>query len=168
MTDNEIIKAFECCYIDKPCEECPCYDGKCDFGSDVYELPRRIFDLIGRLQAEKSNLEIEFKAMRGAANSYKAEIERLSEAIYKGTLTTATQLRAEENYFRQQVEKIKRAKAEANKEFIEKIEKIICDNTYPDFDKNGKAVNVWKAKEGYDALDNLLKEKVEIGDNNAE
>ncbi len=34
-------------------------------------------DLINRLQAEKQDLEIELKAMRGAANSYKSENEIL-------------------------------------------------------------------------------------------
>lgn len=43
-------------------------------------------------------------------------------------------------------------------EIIEAVKQIICENTYPSFDKNGKPVNVWKAREGYDALD-ALKEK---------
>ena len=43
-------------------------------------------------------------------------------------------------------------------ELIEAVKKIICENTYPSFDHNGKPVNVWKAREGYDALD-ALKEK---------
>lgn len=36
-------------------------------------------DEIAELQHKNSELEIELKAMRGAANSYKAEIERLKE-----------------------------------------------------------------------------------------
>lgn len=47
-------------------------------------------------------------------------------------------------------------------EIIEAVKKIICDNTYPSFDHNGKPVNVWKAREGYDALD-ALKEKYKGG-----
>ena len=50
-------------------------------------------------------------------------------------------------------------KAEAYKECIEKVEEIICDNTYPDFDINHKAVNIWKA-EAYKNINNLLKELV--------
>ena len=45
----------------------------------------------------------------------------------------------------------------ANK-IIEAIKMAVCENTYPYFDKNGKPVNVWKAKEGYDALDALMVE----------
>lgn len=40
-------------------------------------------------------------------------------------------------------------------ELIEAAKKIICENTYPSSDLNGKPVNVWKAREGYDALDAL-------------
>ncbi|MBR4000286.1 MAG: hypothetical protein IKI93_18305 [Clostridia bacterium] len=43
-------------------------------------------------------------------------------------------------------------------ELIEAAKQIVCENTYPSFDHNGKPVNVWKAREGYDALD-ALKEK---------
>ena len=50
------------------------------------------------------------------------------------------------------------AKSEAIKKFAEKVSKLICDNTYPDFDKDGKAVNIWNAKDGYKQIDNLLKE----------
>lgn len=35
---------------------------------------------------------------------------------------------------------------------LDEVEKIILANTYPGFDSNHKPVNVWKAKEGYDAL----------------
>lgn len=36
---------------------------------------------IVELQRKNSDLEIELKAMRGAANSYKAEVERLRKGI---------------------------------------------------------------------------------------
>lgn len=39
----------------------------------------------------------------------------------------------------------------------EAIKNIICEHTYPDFDKDGKPVNVWKAKEGYAAIDEFVK-----------
>lgn len=43
---------------------------------------------------------------------------------------------------------------------LEKIPQTICDHTYPDFDKDGKPVNVWKANEGYDAIDALFAEQI--------
>ena len=45
--------------------------------------------------------------------------------------------------------------------FAERLKKAICDNTYPYFDKDGKAVNIWKAIEGYDKIDEICKELVE-------
>lgn len=64
MTDNEIVKAFECCYLDKPCDKCPLYNGEyeiCTSHSD--DLPRKIVDLINRLQAEKEKLQNNISAM---------------------------------------------------------------------------------------------------------
>jgi hypothetical protein len=51
--------------------------------------------------------------------------------------------------------------AEERTEIFEKVEKIILDNTYPDFNREHKPVNIWKAKDGYDALDELKKKYTE-------
>lgn len=40
----------------------------------------------------------------------------------------------------------------------ERVMQAICDNTYPDFNKDGKPINVWKAILGYDAIDQIAKE----------
>ena len=91
MTDNEIIKALECCLLsneqqEERCAECP----MCETPLTVCQhlLSYHALDLINRQKAEidelqrrNSELEIELKAMRGAANSYKAEIERLEAMI---------------------------------------------------------------------------------------
>ena len=50
---------------------------------------------------------------------------------------------------------------ECAREIFEEIEKIILDNTYPDFDKAGKPCNVWKPRSGYDALAELKKKYTE-------
>ena len=55
---------------------------------------------------------------------------------------------------------IRKAQAEAIKEFAEKLKQAICDNTYPYFDKNGKPVNIWNT-DGFDKIDELLKEFLE-------
>ena len=89
LTDNEIIKALECCSkpVGENCQECPLHLTDC-LSVDIDGLA---LDLINRLQAENekwqggymtqkqeiANLEIELKAMQGAANSYKAANERL-------------------------------------------------------------------------------------------
>lgn len=46
-------------------------------------------------------------------------------------------------------------------EIFEEIEKVILDNTYPDFDSKHKPVNVWKATTGYDAFYELKKKYTE-------
>ena len=43
------------------------------------------------------------------------------------------------------------------KDFAEKLKQVICDNTYPYFNKNGKPVNIWNT-DGFDKIDELLKE----------
>ena len=158
MTDNEIIKALECCVWVRSLSDClksGCPARKregCsyflrtddDFEGIIFvELIKDAIDLINRQKAEIERLtsgkcvylsddEITEYCVEGPCPNYKTEAE---------------------------------IKAEAYKEFAEKVSKLICDNTYPDFDKDGKAVNIWNAKEGYKQIDNLLKEMV--GDNNA-
>lgn len=58
MTDNEIIKALECCLVLHKCEECPC-----DFDTNgktlCNDLGLKIFDLINRQKAEIERLKAE-------------------------------------------------------------------------------------------------------------
>lgn len=135
LTDNEIVKALECCIGDT--------DGKDCFGCPLYEiddcqahLNLAALDLINRLQAEKQNLEIELQAMRGAANSYKAEIKKL-----RYNLEAVLDERADHS--------------EAYKEFAERLKEK---------SKQGKGYlgNVYHSVDVAE-IDNLLKELV--GDN---
>ena len=69
MTDEQIIDGLRCCQ-DSLCTICPnenCTD-------DLFGLA---IDLINRQKAEIERLNVEIKAMRGAANSYKLEYKRL-------------------------------------------------------------------------------------------
>ena len=50
------------------------------------------------------------------------------------------------------------------REIFDDIEKMILDNTYPDFNAKHKPVNVWKATTGYDAFYELKKKYT--GENN--
>lgn len=112
-------------------------DGKDCFGCPLYEID----DCQAHLNLAALDL----------INRQKADIDMLNNnlSIMVTTMSNSTKV----------------TKAEAYKECIEKVSKLICDNTYPDFDKDGKAVNIWNAKDGYKQIDNLLKEMV--GDNNA-
>lgn len=76
MNNSEIIKALECCTTTKGgCKECPMkgyekVDCQLITATEAYKL-------IKRQQAEIERLNIDLKAMRGAANSYKAHYEDL-------------------------------------------------------------------------------------------
>lgn len=55
MTDNEIIKALECCTYNitqEKCDECPLYGGHC-----TTELAKNAIDLINRQKAEIEKIE---------------------------------------------------------------------------------------------------------------
>ena len=54
-----------------------------------------------------------------------------------------------------------RAQVNAVNAFADRVKQAICDNTYPDFDKDGKPVNIWKATTGYDSIDEIAKEMIE-------
>lgn len=75
MNDSEIIKALECCTLPSGCNDCP-YVSK-SAGRCSTAMVKDAFGLIKRQQAEIDRLNIDLKAMRGAANSYKAHYEDL-------------------------------------------------------------------------------------------
>jgi len=85
MTDNEIIKALECCSKDDiDCEQCPA-NGLCD--NDDYCFTGAILDLINRQKAEiaKKDTEIDIlirkkEALRDEIAEKQAEIERLHKS----------------------------------------------------------------------------------------
>ena len=54
------------------------------------------------------------------------------------------------------------------RDVLEEIERIILDNTYPDFNSKHKPVNVWKATTGYDAFYKLKKKYIGQAVDNAE
>lgn len=109
MTDNEIIKALECCKTSDSdsCKKCPLYNGNKPCKENLDE---HIFDLINRQKAEIERLNVELVGMRGACESYKihydnaqAEIERLEGILGKRcdvcpAVTTARKELAEKLY----------------------------------------------------------------------
>lgn len=150
MTDNEIIKAFKDFLI----EQVDGYTDHVETGGERYEfiekeleLLKETDNLINRQKAEKAEQQSEIAILKDSNKNlqelYYTEREKVKKAKQK-VIDIAKAL--------------KTAKAEAYKEFAEKVSKLICNNTYPDFDKDGKAVNIWNAKDGYKQIDNLLKE----------
>ena len=159
LTDNEIVDGFNHCLYNKnnSCEGCCFKDVVCD--ASLYgkiTTLRMVAEVINRLQADKQNLEIELKAMRGAANSYKAENDKLKKAKYifanvdycaddlDKTLKENEELKSAINGFRGYEDKIK---AEARKEFAERVKLEF----YYEFDELIPSIMA-------DRIDNLLKE----------
>lgn len=189
LTDNEIIKVLECCVGDaegKNCFDCPLYeidDCQAHMYLDALDLINRLqaelkvsnealnnsIKLNNRLETQNKdlaetvhNLTLEKDALFDKAEELKAEVERLKDEIciqYKIIDERGAEVFRQDRCIRTLHEKLEIDKAEAYKECIEKVEEIICDNTYPDFDVNHKAVNIWKA-EAYKDINNLLKEMV--------
>lgn len=77
MTDNEIIKALECCISCENCDICPQHSTEC-----VSDLLKLAYDLITCQREDIENLKIENQSLRGAANSYKIHYnEARAEAV---------------------------------------------------------------------------------------
>lgn len=91
MTDEQIIKAYERCFTlgfdESTCYECPFYTATAKCTEDLRDST---LDLINRQKAEIVNLKVELKAMRGAANSYKLENERLLQKLQQGAAMSMT------------------------------------------------------------------------------
>ena len=47
------------------------------------------------------------------------------------------------------------------RKMLKMVEQAICDNTYPDFNKKGKPINVWKATTGFEMIDKIAKDMLE-------
>ena len=140
MTDNDIIKALECCItLDGKnfdiCEkECP-YKKICwDVEKGVHFL-KDILNLINRIQKDKeyyknNRNEYQDKVMfiskqcdelQEENSRQKAEIEMFSKSIHNLSITTEVQMRAENEFQRLQIERVKQARAEAITEFAERL-----------------------------------------------
>lgn len=147
LTDSEIVKAFECCYLDKPCEECPLCklehaDKKC-FGGDPSALSRMVLDLINRQNAEIEKLKAKCENTQVGYNFLKDELEETKKRN------------------RDLVYAIKSYKAEAYKECIEKAKSEIDSQSHSrSLEASGERFRIHKI------LDNILKEMV--GDINDE
>lgn len=103
MTDNEIIKALECC-INDDCDNCPDTFGNCE-----HNAMRNALDLINRQKAEIERLHSEVKE--------KTETIDFLKDQSVGWSIDFCNLKA----------KLNTAKAEAVKEFVMRFEKKIRD-----------------------------------------
>ena len=149
LTDNEIVKALECCSTYKgKCTDCPAFV-KVD-RSNCKQVLLGAIDLINRLQAENDNLKNDElprckDALRRANEigmELQAENERLKNAYKQCVYERDAYIEIENNA-------VTEAKAEAYKECIEKVkERLFTCVT----DTQQMVIEL--------RLDNLLKEMV--------
>ena len=75
MTDNEIIKAMECCFISEcDCKDCPDRDFEI---CDTAKMINTVIDLFNRRQEEREALIAGQETLQKHIAEQKAEIERL-------------------------------------------------------------------------------------------
>lgn len=129
MTDNEIIKALECCVKTEFISDC----AKCEmFAFDCKDiLIENALDLINRIQDEKQTLINGQETLQNTIVEQKAEIESLKHR------KTELQIRNQE---------LQHEKSKAIKEFAERL-KEKAERLHP---------NKWVI--GIDVIDNLVKE----------
>ena len=152
LTDKEIVKALECCI-----SGIPCYKTKCPFkikeicGDDIKALEKYALDLINRLQAEVNHLDNESDALLAdidfrdkEINELQAQNERLKEGA--DSLFNTLDYRLEQILKLQ--DNLNTAKAEAYKEFAERV-KLRFSGT---LSCSGGVIKI--------AVNNLLKELV--------
>lgn len=165
MTDNEIVKALYCCLQkDGNCDDCPYKGYQCisEKGENVFY--KDILDLINRQKADIENLNIELQAMRGAANSYKAEVKRYEKTV--GTLATkkdgtviATLIGNKTEYIPKKLHEIfknmavNRAKSEAIKEVTAELYNYFIQ--YEKYDR----FHVYEILERIDSVEEMVGEK---------
>lgn len=120
MSDEEIIKILKYCEGEDGisyCNNCPLYE----YDNCVHFMSQMAREFINRYKAENEKLNIELKAMRGAANSYKAEVERLKNA---GDNKTKELLR-HNSTIEELHEKLKNHKSEAIKDVLLTLETAV-------------------------------------------
>ena len=130
MTDNEIIKAFRCCYLNEDeCEDCPCFkDGHCTDVGDVFNIVKQILDLINHQKAEIDKLKYR-------VNRLKKYDEERDIALHSRLIATS--------------------RAEAVKEFFEKLKEI----AHYDEIWTGEEEYVYKTID-FDEVEDLVEEMV--------
>ena len=111
MTDNEIIKALECCKNDD-CDNCPNDFGNCYANLSGYslELINRQQEEIDRLRKEVNLVSIQFQDLQERYEEVQTEIEQWKEEANKYQKLWCTS-----------VDDIETAKSEAYKEFAERL-----------------------------------------------
>ena len=90
MSDNEIVKALECCIGGKSCKDCPCY---VDFNNaNCGQALKGAIDLIGGQKAEIAKLKAENELL---LDEVKMEVENRTKAKTEAVKEFAERLKQE-------------------------------------------------------------------------
>ena len=162
MTDNEIIKALECCKNSlsekDACGDCPLYEE--EEVTCITILSKNALDLINRQKAEIDILIRKKESLRDEIAEQQAEIERLkeeNETIKSNFECQQIVLGDFDEIIKKQAKKLKTAKSEAIKEFAERLkEKLKEVPRYDIEDKAYYAIGTYG-----ELIDNLVKEMTE-------
>lgn len=106
------------------------------------ETVKTLYNLINRQQAEIERLNIELKTMRGAANSWKAEVQKICKKEFDNIEID-----------------IEAVKSEAVREFAERLKEYCNEITNQEWNKRTLPVSWADAYEDFiDDIDRLLEE----------
>ena len=117
MTDNEIIKALECCIKDNcDCGECPAIP-VCQHD---FDCPKTIaLELINRQKAEIERLNGNLKFVRGTVERQRVDINNLNKAIdnYEACLKSIEKIKVEayKEFAENAVKRVEKAKLKYQK-----------------------------------------------------
>lgn len=128
MNDSDIIKALECC-MKAECQNCPMYvkENQSCMGIQIFD----VVVLINRQKAEIDRLNIDLKAMRGAANSWKAEVQRICKKEFDNIEID-----------------IEAVKSEAVREFAEKLKPMLSFGRYTSYEQIDNLVKEMGCNDG--------------------
>lgn len=167
MTDDDILKALNGCSSDVGCGGCPYYDlgssscisAVCKDAAKLIEKQKEVIDkyaVINRLNEQdiadlnkmlEQKVEVVYEDFMKDYKCLKEELEGLYDEY--------EELKAEIERLQNEII-LKNAALLSIKDMAKGLPQLICDHCFPSFDLEGRPVNIWKAKEGYDAVDALV------------
>ena len=129
MTDNEIIKALECCGRES-CNGCPYRNGKCHQGNPMIRDAR---DLINRQRAEIEQLK---RNLAQCENGYKQELHRARFEIERLAEKYNLAVAEREANVKGFAEDLSNIRLKTQKEFASKIINAVLPEYLPDYEAN--------------------------------
>lgn len=163
MTNAEIIKSLKECSSDTgSCKNCPRYDSVSP--SCIGGLQKDAVELIEKQNKKIDKLTIINKLHESDIANRDEMLKQKVEVVYADFMRDYKCIQEELDGVykeladqRAEIERLQKALISINY-IAKRIPQAICDNTYPDFDKNGHSVNVWKAIDGYTAINELVEQ----------